>query len=86
MSENRLHRALKSVAERLLRRLQRRPAEGAFMTSAEEAEDQDERQVFCSGCLQVFSEFLVHVIPHFAADRSRAASLVYVRSAGLREG
>ena len=35
------------------------------MTSAEEPEDQEERQVVCSGCLQVFPESLVHVIPHF---------------------
>jgi len=35
------------------------------MTSAEETEHQEERQVFCSGCLQVFPESLVHVIPHF---------------------
>jgi hypothetical protein len=35
------------------------------MTSDEEAENEEERQVFCSGCLQVFSESLVHVIPYF---------------------
>jgi hypothetical protein len=35
------------------------------MTSAEKPEDQEERQVVCSGCLQVFPESLVHVIPHF---------------------
>jgi hypothetical protein len=29
------------------------------------AEDREERQIFCSGCLQVFSESLVHVIPYF---------------------
>jgi hypothetical protein len=28
-------------------------------------EEPEERQIFCSGCLQVFSESLVHVIPHF---------------------
>lgn len=32
------------------------------MTSDEEAEDEEERQVFCSGCLQAFPESLVHVI------------------------
>jgi hypothetical protein len=35
------------------------------VTTAEEPEDQEERQIFCSGCLQVFSESLVHVIPCF---------------------
>ena len=35
------------------------------MTSDEEAEDEEERQVFCSGCLQAFPESLVHVIPYF---------------------
>jgi hypothetical protein len=35
------------------------------MTPAEEPEDQEERQILCSGCLQVFSESLVHVIPYF---------------------
>jgi hypothetical protein len=34
------------------------------MSDAEE-DDEEERQVFCSGCLQVFSESLVHVIPYF---------------------
>jgi hypothetical protein len=29
------------------------------------AEDTEERQIFCSGCLQVFPESLVHVIPYF---------------------
>jgi hypothetical protein len=38
------------------------------MTSTEDPEDQEERQVFCSGCLRVFSESLVHVIPHFNAS------------------
>ena len=35
------------------------------MAPDEESEDQEERQIFCSGCLQVFSESLIHVIPHF---------------------
>lgn len=35
------------------------------MTPAEHSEDPEERQILCSGCLQVFSESLVHVIPYF---------------------
>jgi hypothetical protein len=35
------------------------------MTPAEEPEDPEERQIFCSRCLQVFPESLVHVIPYF---------------------
>ena len=40
-------------------------AGGTCVTSAEEPEDSDERQILCSGCLQVFPESLVHVIPYF---------------------
>ena len=35
------------------------------MTPAEGPEDSEERQILCSGCLQVFPESLVHVIPYF---------------------
>jgi hypothetical protein len=35
------------------------------VTTADDPEDEGERQVFCSGCLQVFPESLVHVIPYF---------------------
>lgn len=35
------------------------------MTAAEEPDDPEERQIICSGCLQGFPEFLVHVIPYF---------------------
>jgi hypothetical protein len=51
------------------------------MTSAEEPEDQEERQVVCSGCLQVFPEALVHVIPHF--NDSVAAYVTTYRCGGM---
>jgi hypothetical protein len=35
------------------------------MTPADESEDDEERQVFCSGCLQVFPESQIHLIPYF---------------------
>jgi hypothetical protein len=35
------------------------------MTPTEEPEDGEERQVCCSGCLQIFPESLIHVIPYF---------------------
>lgn len=35
---------------------------GMYMTPAEAPE---ERQIFCSGCLKIFSESQVHVIPYF---------------------
>jgi hypothetical protein len=28
----------------------------------------EDRQIFCSGCLQAFSDSLVHVIPYFNSD------------------
>jgi hypothetical protein len=34
----------------------------------EEPEVREERQILCSGCLQVFPESLVHVIPYFNSD------------------
>ena len=35
------------------------------MTPAEQPEDDEERQVCCSGCLQIFPESQIHVIPCF---------------------
>ena len=40
-------------------------AGGTCVTRAEEPEDSEERQILCSGCLQVFPESLIHVIPYF---------------------
>jgi hypothetical protein len=34
----------------------------------ETAEKPDDRQIVCSGCLQVFPESLIHVIPHFNSN------------------
>jgi hypothetical protein len=43
---------------------------------AEQPEDSEERQILCSGCLQVFPESLVHVIPYFN-DRANAYVTTY---------
>jgi hypothetical protein len=46
------------------------------MTAADEPEDSEERQILCSGCLQLFPVSLVHVIPYYN-DRVNAYVTTY---------